>query len=150
MDDLQLILRDLIYALPAFKSRQLNERGSRLLQLLLEKVTPALKTDMHASPGAPSLRTTRPLLEMCEHITCVLQVAPAVDLVQFYCSSLIGKITLQRFQPVDQQWIVCRLARGFSVTTIQEADSRLLSLRRTIVDACPYLLEERNSPLHPP
>lgn len=147
MDDLQLTAKDLIYALPAFRSGQVNERGTELLRLLLvEKVTPALKADLLNSPGAPTLRETRPLLEMCEHIACMLKVAPAVDLVQFYCSSLIGKIALQKFEGAEQQWIVCRLAQSFNVATEQGEDSRLLSLRRAIVDACPYLLEERHLP----
>jgi len=75
-----------------------------------------------------------------------LKVAPAVDLVQFYCSSLIGKIALQKFEGAEQQWIVCRLAQSFNVATEQGEDSRLLSLRRVIVDACPYLLEVFDKP----
>ncbi|KAF9452359.1 hypothetical protein P691DRAFT_234508 [Macrolepiota fuliginosa MF-IS2] len=142
MKDLQLIIKDLMYALPAFKPGKPNERGSELLQLLLaEKATPALKTDLHVGSKTLVLTMTRPILEICEHITCALQVAPAVDLLQFYCTSLIGKITLQKFQPAEQQWIVCSLARVLGAAEGQRHTPRLVSLRRTIVDACPYLLE---------
>lgn len=133
-----------MYDLPAFKSRQPNERGSELLQLLLaEKAAPALKAELHAGSKTLgiTLTATRPILEICEDITCTLQVAPAVDLLQFYCTSLIGKITLQKFQVAEQQWIIRNMARVLGVAEKQEHNPRFLSLRRTIVDACPYLLE---------
>lgn len=140
MDDLQLVIKNFICALPAFRSKQPGERGSELLQLLLSrKVSPALRADLQS--GSKALApTTKSLLDICEHITCILFAAPAVDLLQFYCTSLIGKITLQKFEMAEQQWIICHLARVLGVAENQET-SQLSLLRRMIVDASPYLLE---------
>ncbi|KXN90634.1 Apoptosis inhibitor 5-A [Leucoagaricus sp. SymC.cos] len=143
--DLGLVLKNLMYALPAFTSRKPNERGSELLQLLLaEKVSQALKEDLHSK--TISLSKTRPALQICEHLTCVLKAAPAVELLQFFCSSLIGKITLQKMQTTDQQWIICSMARVLGTAEKQPRNARFSSLRRTIVDACPYLLEVFKQP----
>jgi hypothetical protein len=140
IDDLQLAVKSLICSLPAFKSKRPTERGSELLQLLLNgQVTTSLKAD--SPSGSKSLSpSTKLLLDICEHITCVLLAAPAINLLQFYCHSLIGKIVLQKFQPDEQQWIVGRLARILGVAENQ-ATSQLPTWRRTIVDASPYLFE---------
>jgi len=140
LDDLDRILQNLVYCLPPFTSRKFNERGSELLQLLLaEMVLPALREDLHSDTRY--LSTTRPILQICENLTCSLQVVPAVDLLHFFCTSLIGKITLQRMQVSDQQWVICSLARILGMAARQPQNSQFLSLRRTIIDACPYLLE---------
>lgn len=129
-----------MYALPAFASQKPSERGSELLQLLLaEKILPALKEDLQSDSKV--LSTTRPILQICEHLSCILQAVPAVDLLQFFCASLIGKITLQKMQVIDQQWIVCSLARVLRVAEKQAPSPRFSALRRAIIDACPYLLE---------
>lgn len=140
LDDLDHVLQNLVYCLPPFTSRKFSERGSELLQLLLvEMGLPALRSDLHSK--TKSLSATRPVLQICEHLTCDLQVVPAVDLLQFYCTSLIGKIVLQRMPVSDQQWIICSLARILGMATRQPQNSQFISLRRTIIDACPYLLE---------
>ncbi|KAF5355055.1 hypothetical protein D9756_005246 [Leucocoprinus leucothites] len=140
LDDLELVLNDLVYALPAFTLKKPSERGSELLKLLLvEKTSPTLREDLHSN--SKSLSKTRQILQICVHITCDLQAAPAVDLLQFFCASLIGKITLQKMQVNDQQWVVSTLARILGTAERQPRNPRLLPLRRTIADACPYLLE---------
>ncbi|KAJ3563311.1 hypothetical protein NP233_g9020 [Leucocoprinus birnbaumii] len=144
-DDFNLVLKDLMYALPAFTSHRPSERGSELLQVLLSgKALPSLKEDLQSGLG--SLTKSQQILQICEHITCDLQAAPAVDFLQFLCTSLIGKITLQKMQVNDQQWIVCSLSRTLDAAGRQTQSPRYFSLRRTIVDACPYLLEVLKTP----
>jgi len=140
IDDLDHILQNLVYCLPPFTSRKFNKRGSELLQLLLaEMVLPALREDSHSD--TKYLSATRPVLQICEDLTCTLQVVPAVDLLHFFCTSLISKTTLQRMQVSDQQWVICSLARILGLAAEQPQNSQFLSLRQTITDACPYLLE---------
>lgn len=140
VDDLQLAVKGLISSLPAFKSKQPTGKGSELLQLLLNgKLTASLKADLQSESKSLS-PTTKALLDICEHITCVLFAAPAIDLLQFYYYSLIGKIALQRFPVDEQRWIVGHLARILSVAE-KQATPQHPNLRWRVVDATPYLFE---------
>ncbi|XP_006461062.1 hypothetical protein AGABI2DRAFT_185359 [Agaricus bisporus var. bisporus H97] len=140
VDDLQLAVKGLICSLPAFKSKKPTGKGSDLLQLLLTgKLTASLKADLQSESKSLS-PTTKALLDICEHITCVLFAAPAIDLLQFYYYSLIGKIALQRLPVDEQRWIVGHLARILSVAE-KQATLQHSNLRWRVVDATPYLFE---------
>ncbi|KAG6842070.1 hypothetical protein C0991_002724 [Blastosporella zonata] len=144
--DVEIIVEELLLKLKAFRTPSTSPRGSELLQALLAKVTEWLHKATR-SDGGKLLRSAQPYLDLAGFVVVEKRVAPAIQLLRTYCSSISTKLNLHKFHPDDQQLVVSRLAETFVVANEESSsfqnhgDPPLDTLSRAIVDSCPFLLE---------
>lgn len=141
---MEIIVKDLLLSLSAYKPHSI--RGHTLLQILLDKVALHLRTGTR-SGDVTSLHSAQSYLDLVTSMVVDKQIASAVQLLRFYCSSVSSKITLQKFSKDDQPLIVCNIAETLDAAgqDVQPKDDGLPldALRRQVVDSCPFLLEVR-------
>ncbi|KAF8993681.1 hypothetical protein BDQ17DRAFT_1252511 [Cyathus striatus] len=139
-EEIQAIVKDLLLLLDGYNPWS---HGIPLLNAIIQKTSHNLRQDLQNR--TISLVTTRPLLELCNHLVDGKYVATPVDLLRFYCSSLTSRLTLQQLSPDVRCWIICNMANLFEVSRDNSAtlnsDHVLAALRKQIVDACPFLLQ---------
>ncbi|KAG6917815.1 hypothetical protein DXG01_000875 [Tephrocybe rancida] len=149
--DVEIIVEELLLKLKAFRMPFNSPRGSKLLALLLNKVTGSIQ-----NATITSLRSIQPYLDLASFVVVEKRVAPAIELLRPYCLLISTKMNLHKFRPDHQQLIVCRLAETFQAANEQFSPSRddgdppLDTLSRSIVDSCPFLLaRQETSPWTP-
>jgi len=139
--DTELAVKDLLLSLPSYKPH--SPRGNALLVVLLEQASVSLRKDIQ--PGKPaSLETTRHYLDLAAFVVIEKRIAPPIDLLRFYYTSLAGKMTLQRLSIDDQTWVICSMAETLAACDQDPKNHdgpQLSALRRQVIDACPILFE---------
>ena len=139
--DVEVIVKDLLLSLPAFKAR--SRYGPALVELLLEKVSSSLRTVPRSSDNLLSYLDLLAVLVVERH------TAPAIQLLRFYCSNLSSKITLQKLGPSDRTLVICNMVETFDATNnateLGDDGQQLDVLTRQLVDASPFLLEVSTS-----
>ncbi|KAG5642830.1 hypothetical protein DXG03_002061 [Asterophora parasitica] len=140
--DVEIIVEDLLMPLKAF--RVSSARGHTLLQALLNKVAEHLQKGTR-SGDVSLLHSAQPYLDLASFVVVEKQAAPAIQLLRFYCTSISTKMTLQKFSKDDQRLIVSRLAATLVTANKNPQPENegvpLETLRRQVVDSCPFLLE---------
>lgn len=148
-NDVETIVKGLLLSLTAYKTP--SQHGSNLLETLLDKVSTSLRPG-DRSADYTQLHTTRLYLDLIAFVVVERQIAPALQLLRFYCSYLSSKITLQKFSPEDQTSVICNMidtleaaSMGAANKTIEPNDDgpQLDVLKRQVMDASPFLLEVR-------
>jgi hypothetical protein len=145
--DTETIVKDILLPLSSYKPPSL--KGADLLKMITEKAKTSFRVDFRA--GDPSsFNNMRSYLNLATFLVSEEQAAPPNDLLRFYCITLTGKMTLQKFFPEDQLFIIYNTAK--TLATCEDANGmcrddaaleELPTLRKQIVDACPILLEVR-------
>lgn len=139
--DTEIIVKDLLLALPCYKPH--SSRGRELLLVLLEKAKESLRTDLQSGKQS-TLPMTRPYLDLAALIVNDKRVAPSIELLWFYCTSLMGISTLREMSLDAQIYVISNLAETLQTC---EGDPKapdgpqLPSIRRQLVDASPIILQ---------
>jgi len=134
--DAEIIVRDLLLSLAAYKTR--SPHGQQLLETLLKMAASGLREDLQQKPS--SIRTCRPYLDLAYTLVKKELASPA-DLLQFYCISLIGKLTLQQISSEYQVWVIHNTTLVLCICENDSTTPNLSVLRRQIIDASPFLME---------
>ncbi|KAF8504111.1 apoptosis inhibitory protein 5-domain-containing protein [Gautieria morchelliformis] len=145
VQETELIVKELLLPLGSYNPR--SEHGDELLRSLLDKVK-LTYSDLKSKPGPISLAPLHPYLSLLEYVAIVKRAADPGPLLRFYSMALIGKMALQRLDQSSQLNIIQRLADILPVSEEERlkqpnsgASQELNSLRNTVVDACPHILE---------
>jgi hypothetical protein len=129
-------------SLPSYKNPN-SSRGNDLLQLLLARANASFRTEFRPDDYA-SFKNTRFFLDLAKIIVLDERISSPVDLLQFYCTSLIGKMTLVKLSGDDSLSVISDTAKILTACDNehgQQTAAKLPPLQRQIVDACPILLE---------
>ncbi|TFK74260.1 hypothetical protein BDN72DRAFT_760050 [Pluteus cervinus] len=139
--DVEIIIKDLLLSLPAYKHN--SQAGTPLLRVLLNKASANLRLDLRA-PKDVKLDNALPYINLAKLIVLQHPVASPTELLRFYFISVASKIPLQKLAPETQLAAICELIEVLAACendSTSQGSQDLVSLRRQIVDACPYLLE---------
>jgi len=129
-------------SLPSYRDRN-SPRGNELLQYFLDKAKTSFRTDFRPGNQA-SFENTRFSLNLAKHIVLVERLASLTDLLQFFCVSMIGKMTLQKISPDGQVSVISDTADILAACHEDvrcRTSAQFSSLQRQVTDACPILLE---------
>jgi hypothetical protein len=140
--DMAIVVKDILVLLPSYQTPH-SPRGVELLRRLLDKAIVSFRTDFRPGDRA-SFENTRFHLGLAKFIVLEEHVCSPVNLLQFYCTHLIGKMTLAKLAPDDAASIISDTAEILSACDDQSREGPhvgLIPLRRQVVDACPILLE---------
>ena len=132
----------MLVSLPLFREPN-STRGNELLKSILEEARSSFRNDFRPGNSA-SFASTRLYISLAKHIVLKEELALPTELLQFFCFSMIGKMTLQKFSAEDRVLVISDTAEMLTVCyeDIRCRDwKEFLSSQRQIVDACPILLE---------
>jgi hypothetical protein len=144
--DVEVIVKDILVSLPVLKEPD-SARGSGLLKSMLEEARSAFRNDFRPGNSA-SFAPTRLYINLAKHLVLKEKLALPTELLQFFCASMIGKMTLQKFSADDRVSIISDTAEMLTACCEDvrcRGSKEFLSSQRQIVDACPILLEVRSN-----
>ncbi|RPD58686.1 hypothetical protein L227DRAFT_504962 [Lentinus tigrinus ALCF2SS1-6] len=107
--DVDTIVKDIISALPSFRSY--SARGKELLDLLLGQIRAAFKTDLPSGEVSGTLSGARHYLDLVSFVTVEKRLAHPSLLLRFYYTSITPKSVLRRLTEEDQAYVITAVAR---------------------------------------
>ncbi|KAJ7122054.1 hypothetical protein C8R43DRAFT_1032975 [Mycena crocata] len=134
--DTDIIVKQLLLDLPTFRSE--SPLSESLLLTLLEKAQSCLRAD------AGQLTTTRFYMDLMAYVVVEKSSGSPLALLRFYLPTFVGKVTLQKYSPDDQIFIICNMAEALAACEARNKDQDSPSLtapRNQSVDASPNLFE---------
>ncbi|EGO00417.1 hypothetical protein SERLA73DRAFT_180997 [Serpula lacrymans var. lacrymans S7.3] len=141
--EVEMAVKDLLLSLPCYQSY--SSRGDELLGVFLDKARSSLR-DRSSDPA--SMETIDFCLSLADLIVFQKRISSPALLLQFFCTSLTGKLVLQRFSRDHRFMVVGRIADTFDACESESrhnargcSPEKLSHLRKQVVDASPILLE---------
>ncbi|CDO78097.1 hypothetical protein BN946_scf184634.g3 [Trametes cinnabarina] len=113
-NDVDVIVKDILAALPSFRS--LSLRGRELLDVVLSQARATLKADLPSGVENGSLQETRYYLELSRFIAVERRLAPPAQLLRFYYTNLTPKLILGRLSDENQAYIIRNVAETFAAS----------------------------------
>ncbi|KAI0779607.1 hypothetical protein C8Q74DRAFT_1199239 [Fomes fomentarius] len=112
--DVDIIVKDILVALPTFKSSA--PRGKELFNIILGQVHVALKIDLHPGLENASLSTSRYYLDLAFFVAVEKRLAHPSDLLRFFYASLTPKLVLVRLCEEYQAYVISSVARTIAAS----------------------------------
>ncbi|KAH7925612.1 hypothetical protein BV22DRAFT_1104816 [Leucogyrophana mollusca] len=141
--DVEVIVKDILLSLPCYRLN--SPRGSELLDALLQKIKGPLR---ERATDTKILQAIEFYLTLADFVAVERRVASPAELLRFYCTSLTGKLVLQRFPREGQVALVSHIADALSACGDESrvrpqvcSPDQFSLLQRQVVDACPILFE---------
>ncbi|TFK90652.1 hypothetical protein K466DRAFT_484402 [Polyporus arcularius HHB13444] len=107
--DVDTIVKDIIAALPSFRSY--SARGKELLDVLLGQIRATLKTDLPAGEDNATLEGARSYLDLVSFVAVEKRLVHPSHVLRFYYASLTPKAVLGRLTEEDQVYVITEVAR---------------------------------------
>ncbi len=112
--DVDIIVKDILAALPTFKSSA--PRGKELFNIILGQVHAALKIDLHPGLENASLSTSRYYLDLAFFVAVEKRLAHPSDLLRFFYGSLTPKLVMVRLCEEYQAYVISSVARTIAAS----------------------------------
>ncbi|OSD04110.1 hypothetical protein PYCCODRAFT_1364979 [Trametes coccinea BRFM310] len=110
--DVEVIVKDILAALPSFKPP--SSRGRELLDVILAQARATLKVDLPSGAETGSLQETRYYLDIATFVTVDRRLSSPTQLLRFYYTNLTPKLVLGRLSEEDQAYVIRRVAETFA------------------------------------
>ncbi|KAH7912430.1 apoptosis inhibitory protein 5-domain-containing protein [Hygrophoropsis aurantiaca] len=141
--NVEVIVKDILLSLPCYHPG--SSRGTELLDSILQKVRGPLR---ERATDAKTLQTVEFYLSLADFVSVERRVASPAELLRFYCTSLTGKLVLQRFPQQAQIALVSHIADALPACLDESrirphvcSPEQFYVLQKQVVDACPILFE---------
>lgn len=141
-------MNNLLIPLPSYTHT--SQRGNELLKVLLEKAEVSLRDDTLAD--RPSLKRTRPTLELASSLSTTKRLASPTELLHFYTQSS-GTLDLAKLSEDDYIYFVEQTAQALAAAEEEnrtKPDAQLAGLRDRVITFVPTALNVSQSLLSPP
>lgn len=141
--DVNVAVKDLLLSLTSFS--RLSERGEQLLEVVLDAAKSSLKTELASGIPQPPLPNTTFFLDLAYFIVHESHVASPKALLQFYCTSVVSKLTLMKLPDDAKSRVITHIADLLSscdelATQSSALRDDLNAVCRQVIDSCTLLL----------
>lgn len=118
--DINFIVKDIVVSLPSFTPYSC--RGKELLDILLNQVRVAVKSDLPSDAGQGSYNPLRCYLELASFVAVERRLAHPSHLLRFYYTTLVDGLDLTRLSEEGRCSVIRDVAR--TLAACEEVDER--------------------------